>query len=56
VRSTRLMVVRWTPSICPKNSCVSSRHERFKDRLLGVLRSAPWWCRRKSKSALSKKI
>src|SRR5436305_863865 len=33
-----------------------TRHERFKDRLLGVLRSASWWCRWKSKSALPKKF
>src|SRR5437764_10628677 len=32
-----------------------SRYERFKDRLLGLLRSAPWWRRSKSKSALPKK-
>jgi len=32
-----------------------SRDERFKDRLLGLLRSAAWWRRWKSKSALPKK-
>src|SRR5438552_15825730 len=32
-----------------------SRYERFNDRLLGVLRSAPWWRRWKSTSALPKK-